>query len=103
VFRATPSLERSLAEPFCVNWTFDVELLARCIAQFAAGIVPSRAIYELPLDRWRDVQGSKLRWIDGPRSLFELARLFRRYRGWGATRWTPPAARPREVSTRRAA
>ncbi len=102
VFRTTPGLERALAEPFCVNWMFDVELLARCIAALPEAVSPSRAIYELPLDRWHDVQGSKLRWIDGPRSVLELARLWRRYR-WGGARRATRAVQPQEAPSRRRA
>jgi len=61
-------------EPFCVNWTFDVELIARLLR--AGG-----HIYELPLDRWEDVAGSKVRPRDFAVGLIELGRIWRRYGG----------------------
>lgn len=81
VFRATPELAHLLARPFTVNWMFDVELLARYLERPAAqGLPRGTGIYELPLDRWRDVHGSKLRWTDATRALFDLGRLWVRYR-----------------------
>ena len=65
-------------EPFCVNWTFDVELLARL--RRARGLSAARdSLYELPLERWEDVAGSKVKAGDFFVAFGEVARLWRRY------------------------
>jgi hypothetical protein len=40
---------------------------------------PADAIYELPLQRWRDVPGSKVKPADFLRGMLELRRIRRRY------------------------
>jgi dolichyl-phosphate beta-glucosyltransferase len=77
VFRAKPEIAALFAEPWMSTWVFDVELLARLAAarpNAAAGL------YELPLDTWTDVPGSRVRALDGLRALWDLARIWRRYR-----------------------
>lgn len=81
LFRNAPPIHGIFAEPFCVSWTFDVELLAR-LAQLARdGVIPpmARSALEYPLRSWRDVKGSKL----GPGAALkagaELALLWQRY------------------------
>jgi hypothetical protein len=65
-------------EPFCVNWTFDVELLARL--RGLRGLASARdSLYELPLERWEDVSGSKVKAGDFFVAFAEIARLWRRY------------------------
>lgn len=89
VFRATPALEELFARPFQVNWTFDVEIVARLVEAHRSGRgrPPAEGIYELPLRAWRDVAGSRVRPSDFPRAIFELLRIRRLYRlglpgGW---------------------
>ncbi|MFI5314134.1 MAG: glycosyltransferase [Myxococcota bacterium] len=65
-------------EPFSVNWTFDVELLAR-LTRERGHAAAERALYELPLERWEDVAGSKVRASDFFVAFAEIARLWRRY------------------------
>jgi glycosyltransferase involved in cell wall biosynthesis len=61
LFRATPELRRVLARPFTTAWLFDVEILARLIAENPGGTdAVADSLYELPLNEWRDVPGSKL-------------------------------------------
>jgi glycosyltransferase involved in cell wall biosynthesis len=80
LFRATPEVAALFAEPFHVGWSFDVELLARLVsARRAAGRSAGEALYELPLDAWHDVPGSRVRASDLPRGLLELVRIHRRY------------------------
>lgn len=80
VFRATPLLERVLETPFRARWVFDVELLARFMAMDGQGSAYlDRALVELPLRRWIDVSGSKLRAVDFARSALDLAMIRRRY------------------------
>src|SRR5258707_11481316 len=38
------------------------------------------ALYELPLRRWIDVEGSKVRAVDFAKSARDLARIYRKYR-----------------------
>jgi glycosyltransferase involved in cell wall biosynthesis len=81
LFRASTGLTELLAEPFAVGWMFDVELLARYLTRGRAnGGAGERGLYELPLESWGDVAGSKLRWTDPLRSALELARIWLRYR-----------------------
>jgi len=80
LLRCSALTESLFAEPFCVDWTFDVELLARLVArQRAAGSPPEEAVQEVPLLRWRDVPGSKVKPWDFFVGLAELARIHRRY------------------------
>ena len=55
VFRDGPALRAALATPFTSRWAFDVELLGRL------GTGADRRFLEVPLERWHDVGGSKLR------------------------------------------
>lgn len=85
-FRALPGLTAALAEPFVSRWAFDVELLGRVmLALERAGHDPRRgAIEEVPLRRWEDVAGSKLRPRDMAQAGVDLARIaldLRRRRG----------------------
>lgn len=62
VFRVTAALESALARPFLSRWIFDVELLMRFRGLW--GDPRAGWIEELPLRRWADVAGSKLRPTD---------------------------------------
>ncbi len=94
LFRVNNPLRAALAQPFASRWIFDVELLARLKAAYAhdgLGDV-ARAVYELPLERWTEVPGSKLKRSDFIKAIVELAGIYRRY-SW--TKWpVPPAAEP---------
>ena len=69
VFRATPRLEQVLRQPFVSRWIFDVEILARFLNSWRAeGLNPDGRIYELPLQTWIDVPGSKVKLNDFIRS-----------------------------------
>ncbi len=81
LLRVTPRLPALLAEPFLTRWIFDVELIARLGRSAAAGGVPiERRLYELPLLKWTDVPGSKVRPWDFLYSGLELARIWNAYR-----------------------
>ena len=82
LMRRSPQLAALFETPFGVNWTFDVELLARLIRAREGGELPParEVVYELPLDRWHDVAGSKLRPLDFVIGFFEIARIWYRYR-----------------------
>jgi glycosyltransferase involved in cell wall biosynthesis len=82
LFRVTAEARALFAEPFSVNWTFDVEIIARVQAQRSAESLARGAsvIYELPLNAWHDVAGSKVHARDFFRSLFEMLRIYAKYR-----------------------
>jgi len=86
LMRRTPELAALFEEPFCVKWTFDVEILARLIrARRGSALAPAlEAVYELPLESWQDVAGSKVRAIDFFVAFFEIARIWSRYGGRAA-------------------
>jgi glycosyltransferase involved in cell wall biosynthesis len=81
LFRNGPELRALFAEPFLARWVFDVELIARRIAQERAlGRPPTGdVIYEYPVARWVDVAGSKLRAGAYLRAALDLIRIRRRY------------------------
>jgi len=80
LFRATDELRAVLSEPFKTSWLFDVEILARLIAAnpFGTREVALR-LYELPLDEWRDVPGSKLTRAAYARAATGIVALYRAY------------------------
>jgi dolichyl-phosphate beta-glucosyltransferase len=81
LFRSTPRLRGLLAEPFLTSWVFDVEILARFVRSLrgAPGSPAAERIYELPLRRWTDVPGSKVKPWDFVRSGAELFRIWSAY------------------------
>ncbi len=83
VFRVTPAVKSIWARPFISRWLFDVELLFRFLHAFPSGEERERAkeaLYELPLEAWRDVEGSQVRARHYARSLWDLYLLWRYYR-----------------------
>jgi dolichyl-phosphate beta-glucosyltransferase len=62
LFRNSPPIREAFAQPFLSRWIFDVELFSRYLdARRHAGQDGRAGIYELPLDEWTDVGGSKVR------------------------------------------
>lgn len=81
MFRAGVTTHKLFARPFCSRWIFDVELLARLSQlHLADQSVLDRAVYELPLECWTDVPGSKLRPRDFLKAVAELIRIWWIYR-----------------------
>jgi dolichyl-phosphate beta-glucosyltransferase len=80
VFKVTPVLSQSLADPFLSRWIFDVEIIARliCAADGDRSEV-EQAIFELPLMQWNDVAGSKLRPFDFFKAFGEIIAIWRQY------------------------
>ena len=74
VFRAELLRHGVLEEPFVDRWSFDVELLGRIEAH------GSRAIREVPLEKWTDVGGSKVGLVESVRATLSLAKVHRRLR-----------------------
>jgi glycosyltransferase involved in cell wall biosynthesis len=80
LFRTTPVLREVIGRPFLTRWVFDVEILARYrMLRGEDGVPVGRRIYELPLERWTDVPGSKVRPLDFVRSGLELVRIWNAY------------------------
>jgi glycosyltransferase involved in cell wall biosynthesis len=81
LFRNVPRVSDLFRAPFLSTWLFDVEILARRIAQHASHAAPpaSQAVYERPILEWTDVGGSKLRAGAYLRAALDLIRIRRRY------------------------
>ncbi len=81
LFRVSDRLSALFEEPFTVSWTFDVELIARLMRDRWHTSQPGAAevIYELPLDEWHDVAGSKVRAKDFVKALLEMWHIRRTY------------------------
>jgi dolichyl-phosphate beta-glucosyltransferase len=81
LLRGSRELAGAVSAPFLTSWIFDVELIARLRdASRSSGVEWNEFFYELPLRRWSDVKGSKLRARDLFRVAFDLRRIWRRYR-----------------------
>ena len=82
LFRVSPQLEQILAEPFTSRWIFDVEMIARYMVLPGVGRAGAeQTIYELPLDAWHDIAGSKLSAMDFLKAVGELVVIRRKYFG----------------------
>jgi glycosyltransferase involved in cell wall biosynthesis len=82
LFRVGPRTRELFATPFETRWAFDVEILARWLGTHP-GLPRDRVgafVVEVPLRRWTDVAGSKLRARDFLRTPLDLFRIWRRYR-----------------------
>ena len=79
LFRVTPRLPTLFAEPFSTRWAFDVEILARWLGT-GSRTKALDCIVEVPVERWIDVDGSKLTGRDFLRTPVDLARIRWRYR-----------------------
>jgi glycosyltransferase involved in cell wall biosynthesis len=86
LFRVSPQTRGLFDRPFYTNWVFDVEIIARFIRAYKAdGLGAAEgAIYELPLERWRDVAGSKVRPWHFFKAFYELAVIYWKYLRPGA-------------------
>ncbi len=84
LFRNTSLLESCLQNRFSSPWIFDVELLARLTTLHTAlgqRQWISKAVYELPLDEWRERDGTKLKLKDFLAAPLALAKLKWLYSG----------------------
>jgi glycosyltransferase involved in cell wall biosynthesis len=86
LFRVTPATGELFQRPFGARWIFDVELLARMVASSrrSCSRPAHELIYEFPLDRWEDVQGSRLKLRDFFIAAVDLAAIYWRYMRPGA-------------------
>jgi glycosyltransferase involved in cell wall biosynthesis len=81
MFRVTPGLAELFAQRFLTRWIFDVEILARMQQRRRHGQASlAEALYEFPLDAWREVGGSTLKSMDFLQAIFEMAKICWRYR-----------------------
>jgi glycosyltransferase involved in cell wall biosynthesis len=80
LFRAS-AVNGLFNDPFLSRWAFDVEVMARLLQREQQLSIDERIaqFYELPLQRWDDVPGSKVRAMDFPRSILDLLRIHKRY------------------------
>jgi len=79
VFRCNDTLREVFARPFISRWIFDVEIIARYV-QLLGRDAAAASIYELPVMRWHDVTGSKVKSHDFLRALNDLRKIKRAYR-----------------------
>ena len=80
LFRITPNLSEILTEPFISRWVFDVEILARYISIHKGETdFLLKSIYELPLPRWEEMSGSKLRMSDFFQAIIDVQKIYRKY------------------------
>lgn len=81
IFKNSDSLSRVFSKPFKVNWTFDVEILARfLIVENTSPSETSSQWVELPLGEWIDVKGSKVKFKDFIKCGLEICKLFYYFR-----------------------
>lgn len=67
--------EEIFRDPFISRWSFDVELFAR-LGQFRS----TEMVLELPLLEWIDCPGSKLNLAGSFKSVFDLIKIYKKYR-----------------------
>ncbi len=79
MFRVNETTPRLFEKPFISRWIFDVEIIARMV-ETRGRDAAAHAIYELPITRWHDVQGSKVRSTDFVHALKDLWKIRRAYR-----------------------
>jgi glycosyltransferase involved in cell wall biosynthesis len=81
LFRATRENQALFSKRFLTNWIFDVELLARArqLERFFDCPCLEDTVYELPLTRWKDVAGSKVKPHDFFKAFFELCSVYWHY------------------------
>jgi len=75
LLRSTPRVASLFEQPFGSRWIFDVELIARYLSLGGR----REGLYELPVQRWRDVGESKVKLRDYVRAIGEMAQIHRRY------------------------
>jgi dolichyl-phosphate beta-glucosyltransferase len=75
----TPFASKLFEAPFESRWLFDLELFLR--AQIALGEEAySRQVFELPLNAWKEIGGSKLKLFDFIKAPIEVLKIYNRYR-----------------------
>jgi dolichyl-phosphate beta-glucosyltransferase len=78
LFRNTSDIKQLFSLPFRVNWSFDIEIIARLrlITEFKKGPGAKTAIIEHPLEEWVHKGGSKVKASGFFKAPWELLTLF---------------------------
>jgi glycosyltransferase involved in cell wall biosynthesis len=79
LFRTGKQTIAAFQEPFRAKWIFDVELLARLRSLSLHQQQFAESVYELPLERWHEIPGSKVRPRDFLVAIAELVRIAWKY------------------------
>jgi len=81
LFRVSDNLISIFQSPFISGWIFDIELIARFILRYRnTDETPvERIFYEYPLQKWQDVDGSKIKLSSYFTSLLDLMRIHFKY------------------------
>lgn len=89
LFRCTPLVASAFGAEFHSRWQFDIELILRIrhLAATRKGAPVESLIYEVPLNIWRDVPGSKISFGYFLWAGFDLIALYFRYRGRAGHTW----------------
>jgi dolichyl-phosphate beta-glucosyltransferase len=84
VFRNTPAIRELFQKPFVSRWIFDVEILARYLFEAPPEDrqQKSKKIFEYPLNEWREIPGSKIKWTDFFVAIIELLKICTLYPLW---------------------
>lgn len=79
MFRNNAAIKRIFDRPFVSRWIFDVEIIKHLLAieTSTGGVMVEERFYELPLEAWEDVAGSKLKSTDFFKAFIELIRIQR--------------------------
>lgn len=84
MFRVHLVTKNAFMTPFISRWIFDIEIFARILSsrdrKVLSAFEKETYFFEMPLNRWEDVGGSKLKLRDFVRACFELARIAITYR-----------------------
>ena len=96
LFRVTSATAALFERRFRARWIFDVELLARMVASARGdgGRPFHERVYELPLERWQDVHGSRLKPRDFLVAALDLAAIYWRYTVRGGRQLESAAVTP---------
>ncbi len=82
-FRVSHALVKSLSEPFLSRWAFDVELIGRLLNDASEDArYTEQDFIEIPLQTWRDIRGSKIRFVDMVIATFELLLINSALKRW---------------------
>jgi glycosyltransferase involved in cell wall biosynthesis len=78
LFRSLESIQSLFSYAFHSRWIFDIELFARLIAEQGRDHAV-RQMYEMPLEKWSEVAGSKLKTGDFLKAIGELFCIYNYY------------------------
>jgi hypothetical protein len=80
IFRIGPDTRELTAQVFKSRWVFDVELIQRFINKTGSPAAAAARMYEVPLDSWEDVGGSKVKPLDFFIAFRDVVRIYWAYR-----------------------